>query len=258
VDPIRATDNVLSRYSVRSGDRGFVFQRPPSSLPVFDLGVAPYVPVQDLQRRLRQAVIDGKIRGVLLLLEHEPVITLGTRAGVQDLRSASNAASSTPSIDIVESERGGQATLHAPGQLISYPILPIPGRDLPAYVHGLEEILALLLSGLGIQAVRKAQAPGLYVAGAKIASVGLRCSHWVASHGTSLNVSVDLSLFDLIVSCGDPGLRQTSVGALARRNVAMAEIKERYLQAAQQVFDWDLSDVQTVRYDQVETLLGLL
>jgi len=265
-------------------------QRP--TLPVFDLGVAPYAPVQDLQRRLRDRVADGDLPGMLLLLEHEPVITLGTRAGEHDLRmprahggtaatadaSASAAAlpgatpsagmtptgatppsatpcAEPPAVEIVESERGGQATLHAPGQLVSYPIVPIPGHDLSAYVRGLEEVLIVLLAGLGIIAVRHPGAPGLYVAGDKIASVGLRCRRWVASHGTSLNVDVDLSLFDLIVSCGDPGLRQTSIKELTGGTHPMADIKARYLDAATSVFGWSFFPVQQVSYDRVEALL---
>ena len=123
--------------------------RPP--LPVLDLGLAPYLPVQALQARLRSAVADGRLPGVLLLLEHEPVITLGSRAGMHDLResgllagnagkgAAANAdkAAQASAIPVVTSERGGQATLHAPGQLVSYPIVPIPGRDLSDYVQGL-------------------------------------------------------------------------------------------------------------------------
>ncbi len=245
-------------------------------LPVFDLGIAPYRPVQSLQQRLREAVADGKIGGVLLLLEHEPVITLGTRAGPHDLRAiggevrwdgtiptipvptipmASPDAGRT--VEIVRSERGGQATLHAPGQLVSYPIVPIPGRDLSAYVNALEEVLVLLLQGLGITAARRKGAPGLYVGVDKIASVGLRCRRWVASHGTSLNVDVDLDLFELIVSCGDPGLGQTSISVLTGRPYAMADIKATYVDAARAVFGWHLLPAQRISYERVEEALGL-
>lgn len=230
-------------------DAGLPPRRGPA-LPVFDLGVAPYAPVQDLQRRLRDRVADGELPGMLLLLEHQPVITLGTRAGEHDLRLPR-----PPAVEIVESERGGQATLHAPGQLVSYPIVPIPGHDLSAYVRGLEEVLIVLLAGLDITAVRHAGAPGLYVDGDKIASVGLRCRRWVASHGMSLNVDVDLSLFDLIVSCGDPHLRQTSIATLTGRSHPMADIKARYLVAAGSVFGWRFLPVRQVSYDRVETLL---
>ncbi len=227
-----------------------------SPLLVFDLGVAPYEPVQQLQRRLREHVADGRLPGLLLLLEHEPVITLGTRAGEHDLRPAPPDVT-RPAIATVKSERGGQATLHAPGQLVSYPIVPIPAHDLSAYVHSLEEVLIVLLAHLGIDAERRPGAPGVYVAGDKIASVGLRCRRWVASHGTSLNVDIDLSLFGLIISCGDPDLRQTSIKALSGRSCPMDDIKKAYLEAARAVFGWAFAPMEQVPYDQLENRLGL-
>jgi lipoate-protein ligase B len=219
-------------------------------LAVFDLGIAPYKPVQDLQTRLRAAVADEVIPGVLLLLEHEPVITLGRRGAVADLCDAERIQAR--GIDVVPSERGGQVTLHAPGQLVAYPIVPIPQRNLGAYVRDLEETLLVLLAGLGVSGHRRESRPGLYVKGDKIASVGLRCQRWVASHGTALNVNVDLSLFDLIVSCGEPRLQQTSLQAVAGRACDMDRIKALYIQAARQVFGWELRPLRTLSHQQVE------
>jgi lipoyl(octanoyl) transferase len=224
-------------------------------LPALDLGLAPYEPVQRLQSRLRAAVVDGAIPGVLLLLEHEPIITLGSRGKSADLRDMSLIRSL--GIPISHSERGGQATLHAPGQLVSYPIVPLPRHDLRAYVHDLEEVLVVLLARLGIAAHRRDGRPGLYVQDVKIASVGLRCRRWVASHGTSLNVALDLSLFDLIVSCGEPELAQTSLAALTGRIFAMHYVKALYLEAARQVFGWDLCPLRPVTWAEVEAELGL-
>jgi lipoate-protein ligase B len=240
----------------------------PLSYRAFDLGLAAYLPVQALQRRLRAAVADGRTPGALLLLEHEPVITLGSRAGTQDLRGEPLAAEDLAAdaahnmqvlrgIPVAESERGGQATLHAPGQLISYPVMPIPGRDLSAYVRGLEEANILLLAEYGIQAERRQGRPGLYVDGDKISSVGLRCQRWVSSHGTSLNVSVDLSLFDSIVSCGEPHLRQTSIQRLTGLVPDMPDLKQSSLRLVKQVFGWEFEPLSPVCHDRVESELGL-
>ncbi len=217
---------------------------------VFDLGVAPYQPVQALQNRLRAAVIAGQIPGVLLLLEHEPVITMGSRAGLQDLRGSCG-------VPVAESERGGQATLHAPGQLVSYPIVPIPGRDLSTYVRGLEEANILVLKRFGVASERRPGRPGLYVQGDKISSVGLRCQRWVASHGTSLNVTIDLSLFSTVVSCGEPDLGQVSIESLTGARPAIAAVKLAYIHAVIQVFGWRLSPLRAAPYGEVEAQLGL-
>jgi lipoate-protein ligase B len=229
----------------------------PSShpLPTFDLGVASYLPVQELQARLRLLVAEGVRPGVLLLLEHDPVITLGKRGVQSDLRDALRAQ--REGIAVVRSERGGQTTLHAPGQLISYLILPIPRHDLQTYVHNLEEILVRLLAARGVPAVRRSGHPGLYVGGQKIASVGLRCQHWVASHGTALNVDIDLSLFDLITSCGEPYLRQTSLRAVSGHACAMDAVKASYVEAFQQVLGLEVDPPLPLSYEQVEAALDL-
>ena len=262
-----------------------------SRLPVFDLGLAPYGPLQALQGRLRQAVAEGSLPGVLLLLEHEPVITLGSRGTDGDLRldARSNSgpglerdprrvsdrdpepgllamakpdtgpgiSSVSAAIPVFRSERGGQATLHAPGQLVSYPVVPVPGRDLGRYVHDLEECLIAVLAGYAINAERRTRHPGLYVRGEKIASVGLRCQRWVASHGTSLNVDVDLTLFESIVSCGEAELRQTSMQSLLGASPGMSDIKEAYCRAVDDVFGWRLAPMRQLAFSHVEGELGL-
>ena len=243
------------------------------ALPVLDLGIAPYAPLQELQGRLRTAVADGMLPGVILLLEHEPVITLGNRGVEADLRDPALALSR--GVEVVTSERGGQATLHAPGQLILYPIVRIPRRDLRAFVRDLEEVFLVVLAAHGVAAHRRDGHPGLYVSGAeeasgaaeasgakdvsgaKIMSVGLRCHRWVASHGASFNVSVDLSLFDLVVSCGEAGLRQTSLDRLTGRAHAMGDVKMSCLDAMRRVFGWELAPPLEVPYTAVQQALGL-
>ncbi len=144
-------------------------------------------------------------------------------------------------VEVVRSERGGRSTLHAPGQLISYPVMPIPRRDLRAYVSLLEEVLLVVLAGRGLAAGRVAGSPGLYLGGRKIASLGLRCEHGIASHGSSLNVDIDLELFSLVTSCGDESLRQTSIQRETGRRPVMQDLKHDYLEAFRQVFEVDVA-----------------
>jgi lipoyl(octanoyl) transferase len=266
-------------------------------LPVLDLGLAPYDEVQALQSRLRRLVAEEDAPGVLLLLEHPAVITLGSRGRPTDVpalaQGGSAAVRDATVVPVARSERGGAATLHAPGQLISYPVMPIPSRDLRRYVHNLEEVLVRLLAEYGIEAMRRPGAPGLYVGThgqsvdvgregrrvgpdedrggrdsggigsddeqppeAKIASIGLRCERWVASHGTSLNVWPDLSLFDMIISCGEVGLHQTSMEALLGEAVPMAVIKTAYAAAFGEVFQKPVEPIKRATVEGVERLLG--
>jgi lipoate-protein ligase B len=227
----------------------------PSPTPVVDLGVAAYLPVQDLQKRLRRAVAEGALPGIVILLEHPPVITLGRRGTLADVRDPQEAA--LRGVDIVESERGGRVTLHAPGQLVSYPIVPIPRRDLRSYVFALEDVLATVLLAHGLSASRTPAGPGLYIDGAKVASLGLHCERGIASHGTSLNVDVELSLFDLVISCGNPGTRQTSMREALRRPVSMHRVKQNYLAALSAVFGLTMGPTRLLSIGQVEHVLGL-
>ncbi len=127
------------------------------------------------------------------------------------------AASRDRGVDVVRSERGGQATLHAPGQLVSYPIVPIPGRDLSTYVRDLEETLIVLLAGLEVSAHRRARPPRLV---RRRKEDRLRRPSLPEMGGQPRHVAqrdVDLSLFDLMVSCGEPDLEQTSLQAVSGR-----------------------------------------
>ena len=248
-----SSPTIMDAQATPTSSVGTGTARPP--IPVLDLGVAPYGPLLELQQTLRTRVAQGALPGVLLLLEHEPIITLGSRGGPADLTGVG--ASSVCPLPVLKTERGGAATLHAPGQLVSYPIMPIPGRDLRAFVAGLEQTLIDLLVAYDVQATRRAHAPGLYVRGAKIASVGLRCQRWVSSHGTSLNVSVDLGLFDAIISCGEIGLRQTSVLDQTGRAPAMDEVRRDYAAAFSRVFGRTLGPALVSTPERALADLGL-
>jgi lipoate-protein ligase B len=216
----------------------------PRPFEAYDLGLADYLATQDLQARLRRFVTAGEIPGVLLLLEHPPVITLGAHALAEDVLDPARAT--LLGVQVALSERGGQTTMHSPGQLVAYPIMPIPRRDLRTYVHNLEEVLLLALAHKGLEAQRVPGRPGLYLAGRKIASLGLRCEHGVSSHGSSLNVNIDLALYDLVTSCGDPCLKQTSMLEATGRNHDMMDMKETYLRAFRQVFAVDVAPLRSM------------
>lgn len=144
------------------------------------------------------------------LLEHPPVYTLGRAALPGHVLDAG-------AIPVVRTDRGGQVTYHGPGQLVVYPLLDLRRRDLGIkhLVHLLEECVIELLAGYAIEAARRPGAPGVYVAGAKIAALGLRVRRGCSYHGLSLNVDMDLAPFGRINPCGYPGLRVTQLAALS-------------------------------------------
>lgn len=191
--------------------------RPP--LDVLDLGRRPYLEVLELQRTLRLARIDGSLpHDTLLLVEHDPVYTLGrgTRASSLPLPVAALEALGAT---VAEVERGGDVTWHGPGQLVGYPILNLSGHreDLHWYLRTLEQSLINALASLGIAADRVAGKTGVWTAGGKIASLGIHVKQWVTLHGFAINVAPDLHWFDRIVPCGLAGVTMTSVAREADR-----------------------------------------
>lgn len=180
---------------------------------VVDLGQRAYGEVLELQRSLCRRRVAGELReDLLLLVEHDPVVTLGRGTQATSLPLPA-AALEQRGLQVFEVERGGDVTLHAPGQLVGYPILDLGGwrRDLHWYLRQLEETLIGALGALEIAAERNPGKTGVWTAGRKIASIGIHVKQWVTMHGFALNVSTDLALFDLIVPCGISGVRMTSV-----------------------------------------------
>jgi lipoyl(octanoyl) transferase len=178
-----------------------------------DLGRRPYGEVLELQRKLCRERVSGLLRhDVLLLVEHEPVVTLGRGSQPSSL-PIPRAALEARGIEVFEVERGGDVTLHAPGQLVGYPILDLGGwrHDLHWYLRQVEEVLIRALRTVGISAERNPGKTGVWTGGNKIASIGIHVKQWVTLHGFALNISTDLSLFDLIVPCGIAGVTMTSV-----------------------------------------------
>lgn len=184
------------------------------TLVVRDLGRTPYGETLELQRQLCRQHMAGELdHDVLLLVEHEPVITLGrgTRAESVPIPPAELEARGTT---VFEVERGGDVTYHGPGQLVGYPILDLQRHkpDLHWYLRQLESALIGALGTLGIPAERSVGQTGVWTGGRKIASIGIHVKQWVTFHGFALNVSTDLARFDLIVPCGIQGVVMTSVG----------------------------------------------
>lgn len=190
---------------------------------------------------LQEELVARRIRegeDLLVLLEHDPVITLGRRARQSSLL-VSPSALAQRGVDVVQVGRGGDATYHGPGQVTGYPILDLAalGRDLHRFLRLLEEVLIRVLSAWGIAGERLKGKTGVWVGDEKIASIGIGVRRWVSWHGFSLNVAADLSGFDDIVPCGLAGVTMTSMEAQLGRSLPQAEVEERLVCAFAEVFD---------------------
>lgn len=162
---------------------------------------------------LQESLVEGKLAGdpddYLLLLEHDPVYTLGRGADEQDLQGAPLARG----VPVRRVGRGGGVTYHGPGQLVAYPIVALPPtqRDVRSYVARLEQVIMDVCDVMGVAGTRRVGHPGVWVGDAKLASIGVGIRRWVTSHGLSLNLLPQNEPFGAVVACRMPGLRVTSL-----------------------------------------------
>lgn len=188
-----------------------------NSLTVRHLGLQPYEPVW----RAMQAFTDARDESTadeLWLLQHPPVFTQGQAGKAEHVLAAGN-------IPVVQVDRGGQVTYHGPGQIVAYPLIDLRRRELgvKALVCRIEEAILRVLAHYGVQAARRPGAPGIYVAEAKIASLGLRVRRGRSFHGLAFNVNMDLEPFQRINPCGFAGLQVTDLAHFVPADLAEVE-----------------------------------
>lgn len=174
-------------------------------------GTLPYLPTWiEMQERAAGRLGDG--RDEVWCLEHPPVYTLGAAGRIEHVLAPGD-------IPVVAVDRGGQVTYHGPGQLVVYPLVDLRRRGLGIrdLISALEDAVVAAVAPLGIEAVARRDAPGVYVDGRKLASVGLRVRRHVSYHGLAVNVAMDLAPFAGINPCGYPGLKVTDLASLGVR-----------------------------------------
>ena len=166
---------------------------------VQNIGRKSYKAVWDLQKEMQQQRIKGDIEDTLILVEHDPVYTLGKNANEDHLLQSRD-----QSVDVFNIERGGDITFHGPGQLVGYPILDLSNykKSVSWYMRTLEQVLIDTLIEFKIIAQRNDGLTGVWVGDEKIAALGVRISRWVTMHGFALNVNPNLSFYDGIIPCG--------------------------------------------------------
>jgi lipoyl(octanoyl) transferase len=230
---------------------------PQNQLLVARLGLVPYTEALDFQRAVARARITGAVpEDVLLLVEHPPVVTLGRRTQATSLPFGADLLRAR-GVEVFEVERGGDVTLHAPGQLVGYPVIDLKRhrKDLHWYLRQVEEALIRAVAPFGVRGGRHAGYTGVWTgdgdpAGAdwaprrKMASIGVHARDWVTWHGFALNVTADpLAYFDLIVPCGIAGVEMTAVAREAGRAVTVDAVADAAAQATAAVFDLGPVDV---------------
>lgn len=188
-------------------------------LEIQDLGLRPYAEIWDLQKSCVAQRAQGLIPDRLLLVEHEPVYTLGRRKGADEAPLGE--------VPVYTVERGGEISFHEPGQLVGYPIFALAGprRDIHAFLTGLEQVLIDTLAEFGFAGERDARNTGVWVGGRKVASIGIAVRRWVSWHGFALNVNNELALAQSIRPCGFAPELMTSLSRLAGAPLNMSEIK---------------------------------
>jgi len=201
------------------------------------LGRISYEQGLNLQESLVAEKVSGNQTDHLLLLEHEPVYTMGRTRDESSLREEELLPH-----PVHRTNRGGQATYHGPGQLVGYPVLDLAlfDRDLHAYLRFLEEVLITLLERHGVKAGRVDGKTGVWIGTRKIASLGIGVRKWISMHGFAINICGDLAPFQHITPCGLPGVEMTSLEAEGAKGVTVEscaqEVGEIFNELLQEYF----------------------
>ena len=191
-------------------------------IDILNLGVKPYKEVWDLQKELVEKRQNGQINDTLILVEHEPVYTLGKNADENHILQHS-----PQDVKTYHVERGGDVTFHGPGQLVGYPILDLHNykKSISWYMRSLEQLIIDTLAEYGITAERKVGLTGVWVGDEKIAALGVRVTRWVTMHGFALNVTPDLIYYSSIIPCGIFEYGVTSMAKLVTNEITVNSVK---------------------------------
>ena len=247
-----------------------------TDLTFTDLGRLAYAPALAMQREVHAKVVAGEAPPTVLLIEHDPVITISRRKSAPDHLLATAEMLAAQGVTVEETDRGGDITYHGPGQLVAYPIIRLNplGLNIGRYMRLLEAIIIETVAAFGIEGQRDTCATGVWVSSskfevqsselrnqesetnnqkpedpaacglapgasnlAKLAALGVRVSRGVTMHGLALNVATNLSHFNLIVPCGLVGRPVTTMQAmLGDRTPSMSEVKEQLAGVMKQAF----------------------
>ncbi|MDT7541129.1 MAG: lipoyl(octanoyl) transferase [Acidobacteriota bacterium] len=214
---------------------------PERMLRVRRLGRLDYESAYQIQKEIELAVRARVQPDTLLLVEHPHVVTLGRRANESSVLATADVLSER-GVLVIESNRGGKATYHGPGQIVGYPVINLsPEReDVHRYVRDVEEAIIGALADFGIESFPIRGLTGVHTTRGKVAAIGVHLARWVTTHGFALNVNTDLSYFDLIVPC--EGEAVTSMKELLGRDIPLQEVEDRLIAHFAEVFEMKLEE----------------
>lgn len=193
-----------------------------------------------MQKKAYELVAAGEYDGVIFILEHKPVFTVGTNGGFENLLVTARELKNKD-IDVVKVNRGGNITFHGPGQIVVYPILNLNKfyKDVHWYVGSLENVVIDTLSQYNISGYKKSKFRGVWVNENKISAVGVHLKKWISTHGLSLNVNVDKTYFEMINPCGI-----TEFGIISivdyQDNIKISDVKHKLIGSFEKIFKINL------------------
>jgi lipoate-protein ligase B len=226
---------------------------------LIDLGRRRYAPVLALQHALHAAVAEDRAAETWLVVEHEPVITLGRNAKDANLLLPRELLAAR-GVDVVEVERGGDVTYHGPGQVVVYPIRKLAKfREVVPLVNAIEHGVIAALRLMGVDAIRRDEHRGVYVGADAICAVGLSVRRMTSMHGLALNANTALDYDRLITPCGTPEFGITSLSAQLGREVGFDEAREMLLESLSGSFGVEFDrevlaadeDIDTLSFDRL-------
>ncbi|HOE63938.1 MAG TPA: lipoyl(octanoyl) transferase LipB [Candidatus Sumerlaeota bacterium] len=200
----------------------------------------PYAEAVDEMNLIVEQRIAGNGSDTIIFVEHDPVITMGRRARAEHLVGyASSDGKTIGGIPVVYTDRGGDVTLHSPGQLVIYPVIRLKVREqrLHDLLIAYENLIIQTALAFGVKACRIEGRTGAWTPRGKLASIGIHIRRWTTYHGIALNVSNDLSLFDNIIPCGLHGIKMASLESETNRALDMAEVKKQIASLFQKVWE---------------------
>ena len=197
---------------------------------VKDLGLCDYNEALLSQENTRSQLIKNSGKNTLFLLEHNHTYTLGKNGNPNNILNKN--------CELFETDRGGDVTYHGPGQLVGYPIINLKtmGLGIRSYVSNIEQLLIDVLYDYEINASIKKGLTGVWVEDRKIASIGIRVSQWITTHGFTLNVNTDMNYFSNIISCGIENVSMTSIEKELGKKISISDVKQSTINHFNDIF----------------------